>query len=110
VKGGAAVAADKYNRLNTGTGIVFDQTGDSRFGGVAGAGIELGFARNWSVALEYDHLFMGSDNKTLISTGLGMNNLVPAGGIGRAMNISQDVDMVTARINYRFGGPAIARY
>ncbi len=24
--------------------------------------------------------------------------------------ISQDVDMVTARINYKFGGPVVARY
>jgi len=23
---------------------------------------------------------------------------------------SQDVDMVTARINYRFGGPVVAKY
>ena len=68
------------------------------------------FAPNWSVGFEYDHLFMGTDNKTFISTGLGVNNLVPAGGIGRAMNISQDVDMVTARINYRFGGSIVPRY
>lgn len=24
--------------------------------------------------------------------------------------ISQDIDMVTARINYRFGGPVMAKY
>jgi outer membrane immunogenic protein len=109
-KGGAAVVADKYNGLGTGTGIVFDQASESRFGGVAGAGVEVGIARNWSVALEYDHLFMGSDNKTFISTGLGANNLVPAGGIERGMNIGQNADMVTARINYRFGGPVVPRY
>jgi outer membrane immunogenic protein len=37
----------------------------------------------------------------------------PAGFIA-AMNhderIRQDVDMVTARINYRFGGPVVAKY
>jgi outer membrane immunogenic protein len=107
VKGGAAVAADKYDGLHG--GIVFDQTSETRLGGVAGAGVEVGFAPNWSVGLEYDHLFMGSNNKTFISTGLG-NNVVPAGGIDRALNIGQDVDMVTARINYRFGGPLIAKY
>lgn len=25
-------------------------------------------------------------------------------------NVRQDVDMVTARINYRFGGPVVAKY
>jgi outer membrane immunogenic protein len=111
VKGGAAVAADKYNGLGTGTGIVFDQASETRFGGTAGAGIEFGFTPNWSVGVEYDHLFMGSNNKTFISTGLGgLNNPVPGGGVERAMNIGQDVDMVTARINYRFGGPLIAKY
>jgi outer membrane immunogenic protein len=109
-KGGAAVVADKYNGLGTATGTVFDRTSETRLGGVAGAGIEYGFARNWSVALEYDHLFMGNDNKTFISTGMGAANLVPAGGIERGMNIGQNADMVTARINYRFGGPVVPRY
>jgi outer membrane immunogenic protein len=109
-KGGAAITGDKYNGVGTGTGVVFDRSSATRWGGTAGAGIEVGFAPNWSVGFEYDHLFMGTDNKTFISTGLGVNNLVPAGGIGRAMNISQDVDMVTARINYRFGGPIVPRY
>jgi outer membrane immunogenic protein len=107
-KGGAAVVADKYNGLGTATGTAIDHTSETRLGGVAGAGIEYGFARNWSVALEYDHLFMGNNNKTFTSTGL--DNLVPAGGIRRAMNIGQDADMVTARINYRFGGPVVPRY
>ena len=26
------------------------------------------------------------------------------------LHTSQDLDLVTARINYRFGGPAVARY
>ena len=56
------------------------------------------------------HLFMGNNNKTFTSTGFGAGNLVPAGGIRRAMNIGQDADMVTARINYRFGGPLVPRY
>jgi outer membrane immunogenic protein len=25
-------------------------------------------------------------------------------------NIRQDVDLVTVRVNYRFGGPVVARY
>jgi outer membrane immunogenic protein len=37
---------------------------------------------------------------------------IPAGSIFRTDSIRQDVDMVTARINYHFnwGGSAISRY
>jgi outer membrane immunogenic protein len=30
--------------------------------------------------------------------------------VGRSDDISQDVDMATVRVNYRFGGPGVARY
>ena len=30
--------------------------------------------------------------------------------VNHSEHISQDIDMVTARINYRFGGPVVARY
>ena len=110
LKGGAAVAGDKYNGLGTASGIVFDQAKETRWGGTVGAGVEYAFAPNWSVGVEYDHLFMGNANNTFISTGMGPNNNAAAGTADRIVNIRQDVDMVTARINYRFGGPLIAKY
>jgi outer membrane immunogenic protein len=103
VKGGAAVTHDKYDGVITNTGFVFDRATETRWGGAIGAGLEYGFAPNWSVAVEYDHLFMGSRNLILTST------IVP-GALSRGETIRQDVDMVTARINYRFGGPVVARY
>ena len=33
---------------------------DTRWGGMVGAGVEYGFAPNWSAGVEYDHLFMGT--------------------------------------------------
>ena len=36
--------------------------------------------------------------------------VIPVGGVFRTNSISQDVDIVTARINYRFGGPVVPRY
>ena len=87
----------------TNTGFVFDRATETRWGGAIGVGLEYGFAPNWSVAVEYDHLFMGSRNINLIST------IVP-GVLSRGETIRQDVDMVTARLNYRFGGPIVARY
>ena len=37
-------------------------------------------------------------------------NFVNTGAVSRADRISQDVDLVTARINWRFGGPIIGKY
>jgi len=71
---------------------------------VIGAGIEFGFAPQWSVAVEYDHLFMGARNLDFIAA--------PAFGGGFLYNdrIKQDVDVITVRVNYTFGGPVVARY
>ena len=108
VKGGAAVTDDKYFGTVTTTGALFDSASETRWGGVVGTGLEFGFAPNWSVAVEYDHLFMG--NRTITATSAGVLAGIPAGSVFRTDSIRQDVDMVTARINFRFGGPAVARY
>ena len=101
VKGGAAVTSDKY----TGTilGIVIDSAKETRWGGAVGAGVEYGLAPNWSAAVEYDHLFMGNATNTFTAV------ILPS-VVTRTDSIGQNVDMVTARINYRFGGPVVARY
>jgi len=111
VKGGAAVTRDKYDSFLTvpmgplPTGFIADRGSETRWGGVVGVGGEYALTRNWSLALEYDHLFMGERNVAMTYD--------PAGFI-TALNhnerIHQDVDMVTARINYRFGGPVVAKY
>src|ERR1700730_10058472 len=110
VKGGAAVTDDKYRGTVTATGAVFDSGSETRWGGVVGTGLEFGFAPNWSVAVEYDHLFMG--NGDITTTSAGVLARIPGRSIFRTDSIRQDVDMVTARINYRFNwvGPAIGRY
>ena len=108
VKGGAAVTDDKYRGTVTATGALFDSASETRWGGVVGTGLEFGFAPNWSVGVEYDHLFMGNHSITFTSAGVLAG--IPAGAPFRTDSIRQDVDMVTARINYRFGGPVVARY
>jgi outer membrane immunogenic protein len=99
VKGGAAVTNDKYSTFFTATNVVYNEARETRWGGVLGTGVEIGFAPNWSVALEYDHLFMGNKDVTFP---------VSAIAVTRSDNIRQDVDMV--RVNYRFGGPVVAKY
>jgi outer membrane immunogenic protein len=93
-KGGAAVTDNKYQSTTLG---LSDFANETRWGASVGAGIEYAFAPNWSLGFEYNHLFMG--NKDVISN---------AGFI--ADHVKEDVDLFTARVNYKFGGPLVARY
>jgi outer membrane immunogenic protein len=97
VKGGAAVVGDKFDVYSTATGALLASTSQTRWGGTVGAGLEVGFAPNWSVGVEYNHIFLADKDVTF--TGLvGMDR------------IKQDVDMGLVRLNYKFGGPIIAKY
>jgi outer membrane immunogenic protein len=109
-KGGAAVVHDKYETyLATAigplpAGFIAARTSETRWGGVVGVGGEYAFTQNWSVGLEYDHLFMGTRDVGIVYD--------PAfiAAINHTERIHQDIDMVTARINYRFGSPVVAKY
>lgn len=93
VKGGAAVTDNKYNVFDFG---LVDSATETRWGATLGVGFEYAFAGNWSFGLEYDHMFMGGNDVTFAS--------------GTAEHINQDVDLFLARLNYKFGGPMVARY
>lgn len=95
-KGGAGVVSSKYDYYPTLGGPVAGSAKSTRWGGTVGAGLEYGFAPNWSVAVEYDHIFL--ENKTITFSS------------GIVDRIKQDADLVTARINYRWGGPVVAKY
>ena len=99
VKGGAAVASDKYSYGPTLTGVTTASASETRWGSTVGAGLEFGFTPNWSFGVEYNHLFLGRRD---IAFTPGPAPVVDS--------IRQDVDMVTARINYRWGGPVVAKY
>jgi outer membrane immunogenic protein len=101
VKGGAAVTSNRY-RINTAGGaLLASANDDTNWGGTIGVGLEYGFAPNWSVGVEYDHLFMQDRTSSFTS---------PAGLAFGSDRIRQDVDLVTARLNYKFGGPIIGKY
>ncbi|WP_428143369.1 outer membrane protein [Bradyrhizobium sp.] len=114
-KGGAAVVNDKYshstlvpnvtvNGVPAPVGQTFATGSETRWGGVAGVGLEFSFAPRWSVALEYDHLFMGNRD-------VNLNLIAPFGtGLLFTHRIRQDVDIGTVRLNYTFGGPVVAKY
>jgi outer membrane immunogenic protein len=102
LKGGAAVVGNRYGISMTVGGLNVASASSTRWGGALGAGFEYGFAPNWSVGIEYDRLFMGDANNSF-----SVANPVVAGALNR---IGQDVDLVTIRLSYRFGGPVVARY
>ncbi|MDA9529204.1 MULTISPECIES: outer membrane protein [unclassified Bradyrhizobium] len=108
VKGGAAVVGDRYRTYDVATGLEFDRANETRWGGTVGAGVEFGFAPNWSVGFEYNHIFLG--HRTIDFTGSGNFAGAPLGAFTASNRISQDVDIGLIRVNYRWGGPLIARY
>jgi outer membrane immunogenic protein len=90
VKGGAAWVEDKYN-------FDGDDQKQNRFGWTVGAGLEYMFAPNWSMFAEYNYMDFGNKNVSFFS---GENDF----------DIKQTMHVVKAGINYRFGGPVVARY
>jgi outer membrane immunogenic protein len=89
-KGGAAWVNNKYSAVGGGANTSATQT---RTGWTAGGGLEYGFSRNWSGFVEYDYIGLGSNTVTLTGTG----GPIPVG-------VKQNLSLVKAGINYRFGG------
>jgi outer membrane immunogenic protein len=100
LKGGAAMTNNNFLVANA-AGVGAYYLSSDRWGASVGVGLEYGITNNWTVGLEYDHLFMGNAN----------NSFSCYSGCAAVLNtISQSVDMVTVRVNYKFGGPVVARY
>ncbi|HEY5930937.1 MAG TPA: outer membrane beta-barrel protein [Burkholderiales bacterium] len=115
VTGGAAVAGigGSTTTVVTGPGIAFPagtstaSNGGSttRWGWTVGGGIEWAFNQNWSLAGEYRYTDFGNR---------GVNFTIPDGFGGTFATGTGSshlkVNQATARLNYRFGGPVVARY
>ncbi len=97
VKGGAAVTDSKFTSITTGVGGGVDFVNQTRWGPSVGLGFAYAFAPNLSVGFEYNHLFMGNSDV------IGINGFLTD-------HIKQDVDLFTARVDFKFGGPVVARY
>jgi outer membrane immunogenic protein len=98
VKAGGAWAHDKYDV--TALGLVAASASETRWGWTVGAGLEYAFSPNWSAKIEYNYLDFGNKSVTFTA--------VP--GITGTIDIDQNINVVKAGINYRFGGPLYARY
>jgi outer membrane immunogenic protein len=103
-KGGWAWARTGSNSEVTRSGVPFNYTSSrsDRDGWVLGAGIEWGFAPNWSAKIEYEHIDLGNKTVQINSTAAATS----------FVDSSSRIDVVKAGVNYRFnwGGPVVARY
>lgn len=115
VKGGAAVTDNKYDGVLSITGpnvpanfpnpLLTDSAREIKFGGVVGTGIDWMFAPGWTIGVDYNHLFMARRNVGFALTGTGFPAPAPLLAPGmptRNDSISQDLDIVTVRLNYKF--------
>jgi outer membrane immunogenic protein len=63
----------------------------TRWGGTGGGGIEYKFSQNWSGAIEYDFVGLGTSRVTF-----------PPLPVSAIVDVRHDLHLVTARINYSF--------
>ena len=89
-KGGTAFANDKYE-INS---IVAYRANETRWGWMAGAGIEYSFTDNWSAKIEYNYLDFGSRGVRFTDT---------TGFFGLDTSIRERIHVAKVGINYRFG-------
>jgi outer membrane immunogenic protein len=104
--GGLAYGGVKTNVTNVfvpvASGNALGSDSSTRVGWAAGAGVEWGFAPNWTVRGEYLHMDLGRSNVTIADTAF-------AGSA--TYRFSHVVDAVRVGVNYRFGPTAVvAKY
>lgn len=71
MKGGAAVAHDKYDGFVANPAIAnpnVDHASETRWGATVGVGGEFAFNPSWSVRVKYNHVFFGDRDITFTST------------------------------------------
>src|SRR6266849_1945299 len=100
---GGGSSRDRWNLLTNGGVAVnpaLSNEGTTNAGGAAVGG-QIGYrsqVSNWSVGVEYDHLFMGNKN---------LNFVTAAGLTTMTHRINQDIDIGLLRVNYKFGPSGI---
>jgi outer membrane immunogenic protein len=87
--------------LNVNGASVLLNSNAFRLGWTAGAGIETAFWDRWSAKLEYLYVDFGSINDTLAG-------IAPISPVITHSRVTDHI--VRLGINYRFGGPIVARY
>ncbi len=88
----------------------------TKAGWTVGAGVEGAINDNWSLKVEYLHVDLGNVGTTLATLPGAYGNASPAGAFITAFAGSGTInsrvtdEIVRVGINYKFGGPVVARY
>lgn len=106
VKGGAAWAHNTYSDNDPILVPPFFGNGSATHTGwTIGGGFEYAFTQNWSFLIEYDFSDFGSRNTTIWYNTANTGVVNPYG-----YNFKPNLQTVLFGVNYRFGGPVVARY
>jgi outer membrane immunogenic protein len=100
LKGGGAMTNNDFwiqNAVGNSLGLATSR----KLGATVGVGFEYGFAPNWTAGIEWDYLMTGNVNNSFS---------LPAPLAAASNSISQNINLVTVRLNYNFGGPVVARH
>ncbi|HKA80693.1 MAG TPA: outer membrane beta-barrel protein [Xanthobacteraceae bacterium] len=101
-KGGAAWTNDKYDITSTNVLLPTFNANESRWGWMAGGGVEFAFTDNWSVMAEYNYMDLGTRSLRFTDT---------TGLVRFDSDIQQRVHVAKVGVNYRLGGnTVVVRY
>ncbi|QWG14947.1 outer membrane beta-barrel protein [Bradyrhizobium sediminis] len=108
-----------YGHLSADDPLVSFGWGSTRAGWTVGAGVEAAINSNWSVKLEYLYMDLGdfggnSASATVVTNALNTPtqgfNTVTTTTLASAVNTRFTDNIVRVGVNYRFGGPVVAKY
>src|ERR1700730_7151250 len=108
-----------YGHFSANAPLVPLSWGSTRAGWTVGAGAEAAIDRNWSVKLEYLYMdlgYIGGSGATATTVANAPNtpalgfNTVTTTTLTSAFNTRFTDNIVRVGVNYRWGGPVVARY
>jgi outer membrane immunogenic protein len=117
--GGLAVGEVKADYLdgfvNVPAPLAAGSANATRAGWVFGGGIEGAIDRNWSIKVEYLHLDFGSLDQSVAASvtntfNAGNTTIVVTQNLTSAFHTRVTDDVFRIGVNYRFGGPIVAKY
>jgi outer membrane immunogenic protein len=108
--GGAAIAEVKGNFNFTDTFSAATESAairDTRLGWTAGVGTEYAFGGGWSLKAEYLYVDLGRASATSTNLVSGATQY-PSNVYTHSVDLKSNI--VRVGVNYKFGGPVVARY
>ncbi|MFZ2156976.1 MAG: outer membrane protein [Bradyrhizobium sp.] len=107
VTGGLAVTSAKFTDSFgsfANTSVAADSSDTTRAGWTAGVGMEYAFTNNWSAKAEYLYADFGNFTQSIPNCALC--------GVGSEISVTHKYTENIGRVglNYKFGGPVVARY